>query len=88
VGWTTIGHVRCCTLVAKVGTIEVRIRLFIIVNMVTKVRLGLFKKLECFPWFPSIGYGNTYGYYGYHFYVGYDGKDRDNCLASEYIWRG
>jgi hypothetical protein len=26
-----------------------------------------------------------YGYYGYYFYAGYD---RNNCLASEYVWRG
>jgi hypothetical protein len=40
VRWTTISEVRCCTLMAKMGTIEVRICLFTIVKMATKVRLG------------------------------------------------
>jgi hypothetical protein len=39
---TTMGWVRCCTMVAKVETIEVRRRLFTIFTMVTNVWLGFF----------------------------------------------
>jgi hypothetical protein len=73
--------VRCCTLVAKVGSMEVPIRLFTIVTVVTKVRLGLF---SWYGYHSNHQYdcGNTYGYHGYHFYAGCNGKDCDNCLAS------
>jgi hypothetical protein len=38
VRWTDSRSVRCCTLVAKVGNIEVTICLFTVVAMVTQVR--------------------------------------------------
>jgi hypothetical protein len=49
--------VRCCTLVAKVGSIKVQICLFTMVTMVAQVRLGLF----CFGYDKCLNFNLDFG---------------------------